>query len=188
VLLLDGQDLAPVAEDSGEVSLDEEAVIVAAVDVPVPSPPLARVVFELRAEDREVEVSARLQESQHGVEIGRPVGLPDVVETAIVHQQVEGVRLDWGQEGIANEEPDAACEARLARSRRDRLQRRKEIVKAHGGESDLGKEECVSSFAASEVQDSPAPHASLEQARDLDHRRRRLCRRPGVGPPASYTR
>ena len=69
VLLLNRQDLAPVAEDLGEITLHEEAVIVIAVNVPVAGPPLARVVFELGAEDREVEVSRGLQEAQDTVEV-----------------------------------------------------------------------------------------------------------------------
>src|SRR5574337_1744362 len=119
-LLLDYQDLALLAEDSGEVALDEEAVIVVTVDQPVASPPLARIVFELGAEDREVEVSARPHKAQHAVEVERPVSLLDVMEYPAVYQRVKTAWLQGRYEGIAHQEPDPWSETLLTCPMRDR--------------------------------------------------------------------
>ena len=52
VFFLDRHDLAPPAEDCSEVALDEEAVVMITMDIPVAAPLLARVVLEFGAEDR----------------------------------------------------------------------------------------------------------------------------------------
>lgn len=177
-LFLDRQDLAVSAEDSGKVALDEEAIIMMAMDRPVATPSLAGIVFKPGAEDRQMKVSARLHKVQHTVEIGRPVGLPDVMEYPAIHQRVKAARLEGRRKGIANQERNPSGKMLVTCPLRDRPEGRGQIIETDGKESGLGEEERMSSLTATQVEYPTTAPASLQQMRHAADSRRRSGRRP----------
>lgn len=177
-LLLDRQDLAPPPEDLCEVSLDEEVVIVVAVDRPVACPPLAGIVLEPGAEHGQVNVTPRLHEAQHAVEVERPVGFLNVMEDAAIHECVETARLQRRHERITQQKPGPWSKTLRSYPLCDSLEGCRQIVKADSKEPGLGEEKRMSSLATTQVEYSTTSLMALQQMRQSADSRRRFSGRP----------
>lgn len=184
-LLLDCQDLAPPPKDLREILLDEEAVVVVAVNVPVACPLLAWIVFEPGAEHRQVKVATRLHKAQYTIEIDRPVGLLEVMEYPAVYKRVETTRLQRRHQRIAQQKPDPWSQALRSRPFRHSLEGRRQIVKADSKEPSLGKEKRMSSLATTQVEYPTTPLMALHQMRQSADGGVGLVEGHGVGLPDS---
>src|SRR5687767_4274452 len=92
------------SEGGPDLGRGEEVVVMVAVDEPVPRPPLAGVVLELRREDGEHEVAAGFEDAGDLAAVPRPVARHHVVEAAVVEHDVERAVVELQVERVAGHE------------------------------------------------------------------------------------
>lgn len=78
-----------ILEDSGDLGDREEVVVVVSVDDPIPAAALGDVMLELRRENGKDEVAAGPENAANLAAVARPIARHDVVEAAIVKNDVE---------------------------------------------------------------------------------------------------
>ena len=149
----DPEDLKVASEQGRKVLPTEEPVVMAAMDEPVPAPSLAWLMSEPRRETGEQNVAALAEESRELSPVGGIIPLPDVVQAAVIHEDVEGLGLERQPEGIAHHESGPAPARRVQfQGPPDRKRLR---VQPDGVEPCLGKQVGVTAFPAPDIEHPP---------------------------------
>ena len=91
-------------EDSGYLGDREKVVVVVPVDGPIPGAALGDVMLKLRRENGKAEVAAGPENAEDLVAIARPIPRHDVVEAAVVKDEVEVPGPEGKVESIPGDE------------------------------------------------------------------------------------
>lgn len=170
-LFLDPEEVEVGAKNGFEIPFPEKPIVMAVVHHPVSFSFLVGMMFEAGRKTGEEKVAPRLENRNDISEIAPGISPPDMMQTAVVEDDIERRRPEGETEDISEHKSKIRPGRPVPGDPASPLQREGLVIETDGPVSLAREEGGVSSFAATDIENLTGPLFLLELLQKLNDRR-----------------